>query len=226
MLTAAVHLLGVDAEFLRWYVAEVEPILEQADSRRLALLETEPTANKVPRLPVRHRDFAVVRLSSFPDEATLATSQRHVEASPAWAAVSKRLKTYLVTDPETPGSSRRRGRRSADRGRRDGRHSPSACPSTTRSWVTRSPARIGGRRGPPDVSYVTRAPTVAPDIATRSVGDLRIRAASREAAHLYVPRGDRRIPPTASAAARTHSVGEALRGQGAHVDLVHRRITE
>jgi quinol monooxygenase YgiN len=103
VLTAAIHLLRepVDAEFLRWYVAEIEPVLEQAGSRRLALLETEPAANTFPRLPVREGQFAVVRLSSFDDEAALETSRRSVEASPAWAAITKRFRSSLVTAPQT-----------------------------------------------------------------------------------------------------------------------------
>jgi hypothetical protein len=64
-LTADVLLLRrpVDAAFLARYTGEVEPLLEQAGSRRLALLETEPAANTFPRLPVREGEHAVVRLA-------------------------------------------------------------------------------------------------------------------------------------------------------------------
>ena len=101
MLTATIlHLREpADAGFLRWYVGEVEPVLENVGSRRLALLETEPAANTFPRLPVREGDHTLVRLASFGNEATLATFLRHVEASSAWAAVMGRLMTHLVTDP-------------------------------------------------------------------------------------------------------------------------------
>jgi hypothetical protein len=115
VVTAAVHLLRapVEAGFLRWYTAEVEPVLERAGSRRVALLETEPAANTFPRLPVRDGEFAVVRLSRFPDEATLAAVHRRIEQSPGWAAVARRLGTHLRTAPQllrlqpTPRSSLR-----------------------------------------------------------------------------------------------------------------------
>jgi hypothetical protein len=103
VLTAAVHLLRepVDAAFLRWYTAEVEPMLQRAGSRRLALLETEPAANTFPRLPVREGEFAFVRLSRFPDRATLTAAHRRVEQTPAWAAVVTRLQAHLVAPPRT-----------------------------------------------------------------------------------------------------------------------------
>jgi hypothetical protein len=68
VLTAEVLLLRrpVDAAFLRWYAAEVEPVLERAGSRRVALLETEPARNTFPRLPVREGEHAVVRLARSP----------------------------------------------------------------------------------------------------------------------------------------------------------------
>jgi NIPSNAP len=113
VLTAAIHLLRepVDAGFLRWYTAEVEPVLERAGSQRLALLETEPAANTYRRLPVREGEFAVVRLSRFRDEATLTAVRRRVEQDPGCAAVERRLRAHLVAAPQilrlqpTPRSS-------------------------------------------------------------------------------------------------------------------------
>jgi hypothetical protein len=103
VLTATIHLLRepVDAGFLRWYAAEVEPLLDDVGSRRLALLETEPAANTFPRLPVREGEFAVVRLARFPDEATLTAAHRRVEQSPGWSAIQTRLRTHLVAAPRT-----------------------------------------------------------------------------------------------------------------------------
>jgi hypothetical protein len=94
VLTATVHLLREPAGegFLRWYTAEVEPVLERAGSRRLALLETEPAPNTFPRLPVREGVSALVRLAAFPDEATLAAVQQRVGTSPGWAAATQILR--------------------------------------------------------------------------------------------------------------------------------------
>jgi hypothetical protein len=68
VLTAEVLLLRrpVDEAFLGFHAAEVEPVLERAGSRRLALLETEPAPNTFPRLPVREGEHAVVRLARSP----------------------------------------------------------------------------------------------------------------------------------------------------------------
>ena len=115
VLTATVHLLGrpVDAAFLCWYTASVEPLLEQAGSRRLALLETEPAANSFPRLPVREGEFAVVRFARFPDQATCDAVRGRVEQSPGWEAVASRLRDHLLAPPlvlrlrPTPRSSLR-----------------------------------------------------------------------------------------------------------------------
>jgi hypothetical protein len=94
VLTATVHLLREPAgeEFLRWYTAEAEPALERAGSRRLALLVTEPAPNSFPRLPVREGESALVRLSTHPDEATLAAVQERVGTSTGWAAATQTLR--------------------------------------------------------------------------------------------------------------------------------------
>lgn len=101
VVTAAIHLLcrPVDAAFLRWYTADVEPILERAGSPRLALLETEPAPNSFPRLPVREGEFAVVRFSRFRDQATWDAVRRRIEQDPAWDVVVSRLREHLVAAP-------------------------------------------------------------------------------------------------------------------------------
>jgi hypothetical protein len=75
-----------DAAFLRWWAAEVEPVLERAGSRRLALLETEPAGNTFPRLPVREGEHALVRLARSRDGAEPAAVPglltRHLAAPP------------------------------------------------------------------------------------------------------------------------------------------------
>jgi hypothetical protein len=103
VLTATVHLLRepVAAGFLHWWITEVEPVLEQAGSPLLGLLETEPGANTFPRLPVREGESALVRLSRSPDEATLDAVRRRLEQSPGWAAATRRLGTDLVAPPQT-----------------------------------------------------------------------------------------------------------------------------
>jgi hypothetical protein len=102
LLTAEVHLLREPsaAGFLPWYAGEVEPLLERAGSRRVALLETEPAANTFPRLAVREGVCAVVRLARFGDETTPADVQRRVELSAGWAAVSSRVTADLVAAPQ------------------------------------------------------------------------------------------------------------------------------
>jgi hypothetical protein len=101
VFTAVIHLLRepVDAGFLHWYATEVEPLLEQAGSRRLALLETESAANTFPRLPVREGEFALVRFSRFRDEATLSAVHRRIEQSPMWTTVTSSLRERLVAAP-------------------------------------------------------------------------------------------------------------------------------
>ena len=101
VVTAAVHLLRqpVDAAFLGWYTAEVEPILQRAGSPRLALLETEPAPNSFPRLPVREGEFAVVRFSRFRDQATWDAVRRRIGHDPEWAVVVSRLEEHLVAPP-------------------------------------------------------------------------------------------------------------------------------
>lgn len=103
VFTATVHLLRepVDAGFLRWYTTEVEPLLERAGSRRLALLETEPAANTFPRLPVREGEFALVRFSGYRDEAAESAVRRRLEQDPDGAVVGRRLAEHLRTPPLT-----------------------------------------------------------------------------------------------------------------------------
>jgi hypothetical protein len=96
VLTAEVLLLRrlVDAGFLSEYAAAVEPGLEQAGSRRLALLETEPAPNTFPRLPVREGEFAVVRLARCRDEATPAAVRERL------GRAGDRLAQHLAAAPQ------------------------------------------------------------------------------------------------------------------------------
>jgi len=103
VLTATIHLLRrpVDAGFLRSYATEIEPMLEQAGSPRVALLATEPAPNTFPRLPVREGEFAVVRLSRYRDEPTMTAVHRRIEQVPGRSAAMRRLRTRLVMAPQT-----------------------------------------------------------------------------------------------------------------------------
>jgi hypothetical protein len=93
LLTAELLLLRrpVDAAFRSRYTGEVEPLLEQAGSRRLALLETELAANTFPRLPVREGEHAVVRLARSGDAAPVHERLEQV---------SRRLRGDLAAPPQ------------------------------------------------------------------------------------------------------------------------------
>jgi hypothetical protein len=93
VLTAEVLLLRrpVDAAFLARYAGDVEPLLEQAGSRRLALLETEPAANTFPRLPVREGEHAVVRLARSRDVDAVCERLEHA---------ASRLEEHLAAPPQ------------------------------------------------------------------------------------------------------------------------------
>lgn len=88
LVVATVYLLAPDAApgFAATFEAIIAPILTTTGAPPIATLETDPSPNDFPRLPVRERDRAFVWLARFDD---LAAQERHAALladSPAWRA--------------------------------------------------------------------------------------------------------------------------------------------
>ena len=92
---------AVDHTFVEFFADRVEPVLEEAGSRPLACLQTEPAENTFPALPVRDGENVFVWFSSF---ANLAHYRAHTELlsrSQVWRdTVLPDLLTRLIAPPD------------------------------------------------------------------------------------------------------------------------------
>lgn len=98
LTVVTVLLLPEPAEegFLAWYAAEVEPLLTATGSATAALLVTDPSPNTFPRLPVRDREWALVRVSGFGGDPELAEHRRALSASAGWTEIAAELATRTL----------------------------------------------------------------------------------------------------------------------------------
>jgi hypothetical protein len=87
--------------FAQWFDNVVKPQLILSGGRPVAVLETEPSANSFPRLPVREGEHAFVWIARFGD---LAAHRRHAAALAGcakWSAeIKPALHRCLTTPPE------------------------------------------------------------------------------------------------------------------------------
>jgi hypothetical protein len=99
LYVATIYLLDrpIDQQFLRFFDAQVRPLLADTGAPPIARLQTETAANNFPSLPVRAGEHAFVWFAAF---ASAADHERHLaqrSASPAWQelvepALSARLR--------------------------------------------------------------------------------------------------------------------------------------
>ena len=75
----------VDDDFRRFFDTHVEPAQVEAGARPLARLETEPSENTFPRLPVREGEHVFVSFAAFADDAALREYEIELAASPRWS---------------------------------------------------------------------------------------------------------------------------------------------
>jgi hypothetical protein len=66
-------------DFARWFSEQLAPILATAGGAPLATLETEPSANSFPRLPVREGERVFVWFSRFDDVAAFGEHRARFE---------------------------------------------------------------------------------------------------------------------------------------------------
>jgi hypothetical protein len=92
---------GAVESFARWFDDMMKPQLFLSGARPIAVLETEPSVNTFPRLPVREGEHAFVWMARFDD---LAAHRHHVAAlagSPRWSAeIKPELHRCLTSEPE------------------------------------------------------------------------------------------------------------------------------
>jgi len=97
----------VDDDFRSFFADEVEPLFSNAGARTIACLETEPSENTFPSLPVRTGEHVFAWFGSFANEAALHECEAQLAASTPWTtrvmpALRKRLKAppeRLVLEP-------------------------------------------------------------------------------------------------------------------------------
>lgn len=92
---------GAVSGFAEWFDAVVTPQLIVTAARPIAVLETEPSVNTFPRLPVREGECAFVWMARFD---SVAAYQCHVAAlagRPKWAAeIQPELNRCLTAPPD------------------------------------------------------------------------------------------------------------------------------
>jgi hypothetical protein len=85
--------------FAEWFDVVVKPQLVLSGTRPIAMLETEPSENTFPRLPVREGERAFVWLARFDDVAAHRHQIAALAGNPKWSAEIKPELTRCLTVP-------------------------------------------------------------------------------------------------------------------------------
>jgi hypothetical protein len=101
LVRATIYLLRepVGDAFVRWFDAEVGPILAAAGAPPLARLRTEYGQNEFPRLPVREGVHAFVWFTSFAGGAELERHRTELARSAAWERTAAVLAARCASPP-------------------------------------------------------------------------------------------------------------------------------
>jgi hypothetical protein len=88
----------VDAAFVRFFEAEIAPVLAATGAQPIARLETESSENTFPRLPVRAGEHVFVWFARFANDAAVRAHEENLSSSPHWTkhllpALEQRLKS-------------------------------------------------------------------------------------------------------------------------------------
>jgi hypothetical protein len=86
LIVSTIYTLGASAAatFPVEFARVIAPVLTASGAAPVALLETEPSANDFPRLPVREGEHAFVWLVRFPDAAGYDRHLETLERSREW----------------------------------------------------------------------------------------------------------------------------------------------
>lgn len=90
----------VDDAFRRFFDDELAPALADAGVAPIARLETEPSENTFPRLPVRTGEHVFAWLARFDGDDPLRAAEERLVTSPRWLASKLRLDRMLRSPPE------------------------------------------------------------------------------------------------------------------------------
>jgi hypothetical protein len=94
---------SVDAKgsFMDFFDSEVKPRLDRAGETIVAELETEPSANNFPKLPIREGEHVFAWFSTFADRAAYDRQRRSLALDPVWRVVAGRFSLWTSQPMET-----------------------------------------------------------------------------------------------------------------------------
>lgn len=86
LVLLAVHPTDADdaAEYRRWFAREVEPAMAQSGITLTAWLETDPTPNNFPRLPLREGEYVFAWIARCADRHAADSALHELTASALW----------------------------------------------------------------------------------------------------------------------------------------------
>lgn len=90
----------VDDAFRRFFDDALAPVLADAGVTPIARLETEPSENTFPRLPVRTGEHVFVWLARFDGDDALRAAEARLATSSRWIALKPQLDRMLKSPPE------------------------------------------------------------------------------------------------------------------------------
>jgi len=102
LVVATICLLRAPADdrFVRWFDAELGPVLAAAGAPPLARFRTEYGKNEFPRLPVREGEHAFVWFTSFARGADLEAHRAQLARSAAWRGAMAELAARCASPPQ------------------------------------------------------------------------------------------------------------------------------
>jgi NIPSNAP len=78
----------------------IDPLLDEAGSAGLAIMQTEAAPNTYTALPVREGEHHLIRFARFDDPGAHAEHVRGLRSSPAWQATERQLLPHLLAAPQ------------------------------------------------------------------------------------------------------------------------------
>ncbi len=91
----------VDANFLRFFEKEVNPVMAETGAPAIAVFQTETAENNFPKLPIRTGEHVLVWFSLFSGDAAYLAHEQRLSQSKSWNdKVLPELRKYLKSAPE------------------------------------------------------------------------------------------------------------------------------